>query len=172
MLEPIHLEYVITPPATRDVAEFFLLLDSIDPGKRDELLTPLYWLYEVPYPEDKKKSERRLEQYEAFKAMLPSKTDHLKEKQYVVYGLVCIVLVEAARRSDIARFERIIGDKRGMIDDVRREMVKEEMPAGPIWQDIRQLLDDIATLHKEHEQSRQAYRSFCESVVQPLLGKA
>jgi hypothetical protein len=51
----------------------------------------------------------------------------------------------------------------------REQKVKEEMPAGQAWQEIRGVMDQIESLHKEPKESRRAYRLFCNEVVAPLM---
>jgi hypothetical protein len=172
MFEPIHLEYVLSPghKVSSSYSHLFDLLDKIESTARDELLTPLYLEYELFSDQNqgtrKEVQDRRYQEFKKGFLVI-----HAKSTEYpsIVFGFVSFVLAEALRRSDIARFERIIEGHRSFMAITREEMVKEEMAAGKAWQEIRTIMDSIESLHKELEESRRAYRMFCAEVVKPLL---
>lgn len=173
MLEPIHMEYVLNAPGpgTNRFSDLFEALDRLDSAVRDELLTRVYFAYEV-FLEQRGRSKDICDQrYSAFKELFLSANATCKDEEYAVFGFVSFVLAEASRKSDIARFDRIFDGHRSMLEYVRREMVKEEMPAGEAWKEIREVMDKIEGLHKEVEESRRAYRLFCAEVVRPLIAR-
>jgi hypothetical protein len=171
MFEPIHMQYVLRPPGwgryTR--SELFDLLDQLDSDARDELLTPVYLAYQIPFEEKGTRKEINNRCYEAFKNAFLALNAKCRDDNYLLFGLVSFVLGEAARRSDVGRMEQFIKGHREHLSIMREEMVKEEMPASEAWRDIRGVMDQIESLHKELEVSRRAYRLFCVEVVKPLL---
>ena len=170
MIEHVHLQYAMTAPerGTNSYSHLFELLDKLDPVARDALLMDLYLGYDVP--EQKGSRERvRVKRYASFKKIFRSANATCKDEAIVVFGLVSYILAEANRKSDVARFERIMDGHRSFITSIRREMVKEEMPANKAWQELKEILVKIESLHGEVEESRRSYRVFCEKVVKPLL---
>jgi hypothetical protein len=173
MFEPVHLQYVLTAPhfGGNTCSQLFDLMDKLDSAARNQLLEPLYLGYEISFDQKGTLKQIRTKRYQEFKKVFLLDSPTLMQEQYVVFGLVSFVLAEALRKSDVARFERIIDDLRMLMGSLQQEAVKEVKPAGQIWQEIRELTDQIESLHKEVEESRRAYRMFCSQVAAPLLAR-
>jgi hypothetical protein len=177
VLEHAHLQFSLTAPRPGWLSydRLFELMDHLDPDVRDDLLTDLYITYEVPGDgpvEDGKGPDLPPSyRYGEFKKIFPTANSECNDQNIVVFGLVSYLLAEAARKSDIARFDTSMSGHQMVLSVVRQELRKEELPASELIKRSREVMDQIESLHRELAVSRKAYRAFCEKVVTPLVTK-
>lgn len=165
MIENVHLHFVLHAPTPGGLtcSRLFELMDSLDPAVLDDLLIDLYLGYDIP------ESQTRGQRYADFKRAFLAANASCKDENVIVFGLVSYVLAEAYRKSDLARFERIMEGHQMVIEIARKELREEGLPASQMIQHISEIREKIESLHRELELSRRSYKTFCDKVVAPLV---
>ncbi|GEM_PF-5704204 len=147
----LHFRYVSEEPRSQTLRRLFQLLDDMPPDLRHDLLRNLFIDFRV-FSELLNEKDKQAAEYTELKSKLQRLVGSVPGEQAIVYGLVCFVLGNVHARCTI-RLPRLIDQKRRLVQD-----------------GLHSELESLNSLREEEGVLRNAYATFCELVIGPLLG--
>jgi hypothetical protein len=177
-MHPVHLEYVKRHPFN-DFAELFLLIDRLDPKKRDAAMLDTFCQFvkmrrEVPaaQPSDRERWGGLWDDYvnyRRFKEECSGLPPNLNEA-FMVFSIVSYTLsirfgwAELDKDGIVTACREFIARMSELVKDAPTEELRQSMLGS-----IEATRNRVANIDNEIKEARELYSYVCENLARPLL---
>ena len=179
-MHPVHFQFITTPPPLGQytIDRLFALLDQFNPERRNAILSAAYICYTLGDNSGYSPETAKEDMYRDFKKAF---TDHTMLQRladeddsrwrdgYVVYGLICYLLVEALRNCERDVYEGFRGNNQEQLKQFEEAMQGDDTARQRAMQWSAKGVKQMDRIYVAKFMRRLAYRQFCEQVVEPLL---